>query len=335
MLSVLALVLGAAAPPLVGHAASTFAGDQLTLVVRTNGPVPQGARGEVVGGVLRVRLPGASLGQPAYAFQDPAGGVVRAQQPKPGEVVFDVPLPDGRTCPGPVVFDPPRRPGVVAHVACPDASAAVAAPAQAPAKEDPPPASAPQATPEPEPANVAKADPAASPREEPSSPWGALGPVFLLAALALAAWIYAQRKAAPSRQLQVVESVSLGPRRQLIVARFRDELLVVGSSESGITLLASRPGGQGALVPAAASAHAPQPPAAAAPLPAAPAATPADPALDAGSLKALAERMARQAEGARPPDAAPPKSFESLLDESYEDENLRRKLAKGLGGRVS
>jgi hypothetical protein len=61
----------------------------------------------------------------------------------------------------------------------------------------------------------------------------------------------------------------------------------------------------------------------------------ADPGFDAGGLKALAERMARQADSAKPAEAPANKSFENMLDESYEAENLRRTLAKGLGGRVS
>jgi hypothetical protein len=48
-------------------------------------------------------------------------------------------------------------------------------------------------------------------------------------------------------------------------------------------------------------------------------------------LRGLAERMARATE---PPPAAPTGSFESALEESYEDQNLRRKLSQGFGGRV-
>ncbi|HCF05575.1 MAG TPA: flagellar biosynthetic protein FliO [Desulfomicrobiaceae bacterium] len=41
--------------------------------------------------------------------------------------------------------------------------------------------------------------------------------------------------------LELVEVLPLGPRRQVAVVRFLDELLVLGVSEAGIGLLARRP----------------------------------------------------------------------------------------------
>jgi len=72
----------------------------------------------------------------------------------------------------------------------------------------------------------------------------AAGPIaagLLLAALALAALVTARRRRRAPRLVEIVESASLGPKRTLVVARLGEELLVLGSSEGGIALLASRP----------------------------------------------------------------------------------------------
>jgi flagellar biogenesis protein FliO len=173
-----------------------------------------------------------------------------------------------------------------------------------PARAEPPPAPAPA----PRLAAVVGA-PAAPPAPGGSSLWL---PAGVLVALAVAALVLARRRraAAPNRLLEVVETASLGPRRSIVVARVADELLVLGASEAGITLLSSRP-----APPAAAGATAAEPATAAAP--------PSAGAHLAGLLARLAPRPRRDAP-----------AFDAALAESVEDLELRRKLAGGRTGIV-
>lgn len=64
--------------------------------------------------------------------------------------------------------------------------------------------------------------------------------VALLALAVVALFVLRRRSQAP-RLITIVETTSLGPRRSLVVARLADELLLLGSSEQGIALLATRP----------------------------------------------------------------------------------------------
>jgi hypothetical protein len=57
----------------------------------------------------------------------------------------------------------------------------------------------------------------------------------------VAALVLARRRHRVARVVDIVETASLGPRRSLVVARVGDELLLLGSSEGGIALLATRP----------------------------------------------------------------------------------------------
>ena len=106
---------------------------------------------------------------------------------------------------------------------------------------------------------------------------------------------FARRRRRGTRLVHVIESAPIGPKRSVVVCRLGDELLVLGSSEAGVTLLATRP--------------APVQPAA---------------ALEESQAGVLA-RMGL----ARKP------GFEELLAESAEDLELRRKLAAGRAGRVA
>jgi flagellar protein FliO/FliZ len=142
----------------------------------------------------------------------------------------------------------------------------------------------------------------------------------LLLALAAAALLAARRRRRVPRLVELVESASLGPKRSLVVARLGDELLVLGASEGGISLLATRPAPAPAAVPAEEGPAAA--PTVAARLPgAAPTTTRA-----VSRVAALLGRLRRRR-------AAPP-TFEELLVESGEDEELRRKLAAGQVGWV-
>jgi flagellar biogenesis protein FliO len=144
-------------------------------------------------------------------------------------------------------------------------------------------------------------------------------PVAALLALALAALLATRRKQGTARIVKVLESTSIGPKRALVVAQVGDEVMVIGSSEAGLQLLAARPAGvdlRGAEAPARLQAV---------PSPA------EEPAPARGAVLGLLARL----RGGRPA-AAPPAgpAFDALLEESTEDLELRRKLALGQPGSV-
>lgn len=140
------------------------------------------------------------------------------------------------------------------------------------------------------------------------------GAALLLAAVAAVALLAARRRRRAPRVVELVETASLGPKRSLVVARMGDELLLLGASEGGITLLATR------AAPAVDSATDRSP--------LAPQATTAATAPTAGesATQGLLARFGRRR-------GAPP-AFERLLSESAEDVELRRKLAAGEAGSV-
>jgi flagellar biogenesis protein FliO len=163
----------------------------------------------------------------------------------------------------------------------------------------------------------------------------ALPAASALAALAAVALLLSRRRGRSSgRLVEVVETASLGPKRQLVVARMGEALLLLASSESGITLLSTQPAPQEAVagVPAEDEASAPVADAA----PATPAPATPDEAADpdapeeppSASVASLWERLRRRGRPAEP-------SFEALLQETAEDLELRRKLSRGLAGKVA
>ena len=177
-------------------------------------------------------------------------------------------------------------------------------------------------------------------------------PVMLLAGVAIAAYLFTRRKrAATHRQIEILESASLGPKRSLIVARVGEETLYLGSSEAGITLLKSS-GPATQAVPAAVG-EAPRAPVneldqsltdalADVPEPSAPiaAAPPASFRSIEGGLASLFGRGATSVP-ARPEPRPEPRSeprasapFDEILEDSLEDQELRRKLAAGMSARV-
>ncbi|HEY7725418.1 MAG TPA: flagellar biosynthetic protein FliO, partial [Anaeromyxobacteraceae bacterium] len=120
-------------------------------------------------------------------------------------------------------------------------------------------------------------------------------PALLLAGLAVSAFMLTRGRSRAARHVEVVETASLGPRRSLVVARMGGELLLIGASEAGIALLSASP-----APPAAARAAAPAAPA---------------PGRGFGLLARLRLR----------PQRAPAPTFDALLTESAEDQELRRK----------
>jgi flagellar biogenesis protein FliO len=135
---------------------------------------------------------------------------------------------------------------------------------------------------------------------------------IVLTGLAAAGLLLARRRARGARFIQVLETASVGPRRSLVVARMGDQLLLLGSSEAGIAVLSTQPAGDEAHAVADAAAARLAPPA------------PELPQARAGLLAKLYSR--------KPPAAAVP--FDDVLFESAEDQELRRKLARGQAGSV-
>lgn len=74
---------------------------------------------------------------------------------------------------------------------------------------------------------------------------GVFLPALALAILAAVAWYLSKRKRLGGGNLEVLESASLGFKRSILLVRVRDEILVLGSSEAGITLLSKQPEGGG------------------------------------------------------------------------------------------
>ena len=134
-------------------------------------------------------------------------------------------------------------------------------------------------------------------------------PAALLVGLGVAAYLLRRRRGSPARRVQVLESTSLGPKRSLVLARLEDELLLLGASEAGIHLLRARPAGE----PPAGDGTEPEPPVQAEP---------------PAALRGLMGRLR-----GRPRAMAAP-TFEALLAESAEDQELRRKLARGQTGSI-
>jgi flagellar biogenesis protein FliO len=217
----------------------------------------------------------------------------------------------------------------------------------------------------------ASAPPSASSSQSASSPstapHAATGGVFfagfVLIALAAAAFFLTRRRAKVGRLVKIIESTSLGPKRAIVVARIGESTMILGSSEAGITLLQTLPAAasRGAAV-AGEIAVAPSVPDTRG--------VPAEAAADdsfhldvvdeteaAGDLAAAAtgaaDAAARDAADAaspgiagqggllarlfgrgKPANDAPMPRFEDLLEDSFEDQELRRKLSLGLAGRV-
>ena len=146
-----------------------------------------------------------------------------------------------------------------------------------------------------------------------------VGPAVVLLLLAAAALLLSRRRRAPSRRIQILESAALGPKRSLVLARLGDEVLLLGSTDSGITLLRAQPAGTPAeLVSFRAADEAARQPA---------------PARPGAALVDIATRLVPHRRRRGEPDPRNP-AFEALLAESAEDQELRLKLSRGLAGSV-
>jgi len=192
-------------------------------------------------------------------------------------------------------------------------------------------------------------------------------PALFLAALAVAAYVFARKKRGlgSTRRIQILETASLGQKRSLVIARVGDETLVLGASEAGITLLQA---GDGTGTAARLAMPAPAPLETAAPAdkatssmkldevevpnemdqslidaladvpePDGIAPTPARGSFRSieGGLASLFGRKAAATAAARVESkTATAETFDDLLEDSVEDQELRRKLAAGMSARV-
>jgi flagellar biogenesis protein FliO len=153
--------------------------------------------------------------------------------------------------------------------------------------------------------------------------------IVLLVAVAGGALALTRRRARRHGLIQILETAAIGPKRSLLVARVNGQTMVLGASEAGIALLTSLGGGIASPI-AAVMGNPPR----VEEQPDEPASTSAadaavEPEGEMGMLKRL---FHRQPKDSSTQDAA---AFRELLEESYEDQELRGKLAQGLSGKVS
>jgi flagellar biogenesis protein FliO len=191
------------------------------------------------------------------------------------------------------------------------------------------PAAAATAAPSPlAPAHSASAPVAAVAGGGRSGSWSVLA-VVMLVGVAGGVLALTRRRTRRQGMIQILETAAIGPKRTLLVARVNGRTMVLGASEAGIALLASLEGTVEIPVAAvmgnlpAVREYSDEP----APALAAEAAP--EPEGEMGVLRRLFSPRPKDS-SAR--DAA---AFRELLDESYEDQELRSKLAQGLSGKVS
>jgi flagellar biogenesis protein FliO len=153
--------------------------------------------------------------------------------------------------------------------------------------------------------------------------------IVLLVAVAGGALALTRRRARRQGLIQILETAAIGPKRSLLVARVNGQTMVLGASEAGIALLAVA----GRSNRAADRGRDGNP-------------TPVEEQPDEPASTSAAEACASSprvksacsvdcftaAQGSSSRDVA---AFRELLDESYEDQELRDKLAQGLSGKVS
>ena len=153
--------------------------------------------------------------------------------------------------------------------------------------------------------------------------------IVLLVAVAGGALALTRRRARRQGLIQILETAAIGPKRSLLVARVNGQTMVLGASEAGIALLASLEGGIAPPIAAVMGTppHVEEQPDEPASTSAAEAAV--EPEGEMGMLRRL---FHRQPKDSSTQDAA---AFRELLEESYEDQELRGKLAQGLSGKVS
>jgi flagellar biogenesis protein FliO len=193
----------------------------------------------------------------------------------------------------------------------------------------------------------------------------------LLLAIAAAAFYFARKRGKTTRYITIIETANLGPKRALVVARVGGQTMILGSSEAGITLLSVGPSSKAARAPQMTAAapmvageitidtdidsdSASDTPSYTAPPAAMSAAastsislsssdadeantwTPGEQAFfdEGGDAPAQSNLLARLFKRSEPTPESAFQNFEQLLEDSLEDQELRRKLSLGMAGRV-
>jgi flagellar biogenesis protein FliO len=226
----------------------------------------------------------------------------------------------------------------------------------------------PAAEKKPEPAKAAAPAPTApittAQMPKSSSSGAMMLPAFALIVIGGAAWFLKRRQGKKSSMIEILETAQLGPKRQLVVARVNGETMILGSSEAGITCLSGLhrlpPMGSegtmssifqvsqmnqmqmanmnqlnqmGQLVQPPAPVAAPQqfPEFEPAPVARGPIAE----FQDEGGILTRLFRAKGQDKPQEKFDNIELHEFDSLLQESVADQELRRKLSSGFRGKVS
>jgi flagellar biogenesis protein FliO len=153
--------------------------------------------------------------------------------------------------------------------------------------------------------------------------------VVMLAAVAGGVLLLTRRRARRQGLIQILETAAIGPKRSLLVARVNGQTMVLGASEAGITLLTSL---DARTEPQVAAVMGNLPAMKEQPENSGPEVTIDAPSDSEGEMGMLSRLFGRRPKDSSAQDAA---AFRELLEESYEDQELRNKLAQGLSGKVS
>jgi flagellar biogenesis protein FliO len=237
----------------------------------------------------------------------------------------------------PTVVAPPTP--AAARPAAPVAAAAASAPppSQTAPASSPPTAPAVAAAPAvvapPAPARTGSAADA-RPGPRTASAAGGIGSAWALTVggLALGAsffLLWRRRQRHGGSLIRILESASLGPRRALVVAEIDGQKMVLGTSEAGIALLTPLTNGTGIAIAEL------RPPTGDDPI----LVTEETPAPPVGGEKGFLSRLfsRRREEPFFPEEEGPStmaEDFRDLLEDSLDDEELRRRLQAGIGSRT-
>ena len=165
--------------------------------------------------------------------------------------------------------------------------------------------------------------------------------IFVALAGVAAYLLWRKRKKHQSGLIKILETASIGPKRSIVIAEVNGERMILGTSEAGISVLSSASGGHftsSGISPALAQAAAAASPKAATSAPAA--GSSAVPVIagegESNILKRLFQRHKNDdAAGDDDGPSTMAEDFRDLLEDSLEDEELRRRLASGSGGRTA
>jgi flagellar biogenesis protein FliO len=153
--------------------------------------------------------------------------------------------------------------------------------------------------------------------------------VVLLVAVGGGVLVLTRRRTRRPGLIQILETAAIGPKRALLVARVNGQTMVLGASEAGIALLGSL---EGKTEPQVAAVMGNLPAVKEQPDDSGPEVTIDAPSEPEGEMGVLSRLFGHRPKDSSERDAA---AFRELLEESYEDQELRNKLAQGLSGKVS